>query len=99
MSLSTLSGSAAVHLVVGGVAGLVVALLDQEPLRLVAVALQPGAHQGPVTAQLFTPEFELELARGIAFGGIAIRLPLATIPDDDIAGAVLAFGMLPSKLP
>ena len=49
------------------------------------------------SARLLSKQFELQLARTIGLGGIADRLPGAAVPDDHLAGNVLARGDCPSK--
>src|SRR5690606_686502 len=72
--------------------GNIVALLDQQPLLLVAAAGQAGPHQRPIACQLLADQGELELARRIARRRVALRLPDALIPDDHVSGTVAALG-------
>src|SRR5207249_7544190 len=64
--------------------------LDQQPV----VALFTGAgfqpDQMPAPMQLVALELEIDMAFLHAFGRIAFRNPLAVIPDDDRAAAILA---------
>ena len=72
--------------------GEVVALLDQEPvLALALLALQPDQH--PAAEELLAVEAELQRAAAIPFVGVLLqRRPVAVVPDDHAAGAVLAAG-------
>src|SRR5690606_6071228 len=70
----------------------VVALLDQQPLFLVAAAAQPRTYQRPVPGQLLAHQGELELSSSIGGRRIALGLPDAMVPDDHVARAIVAFG-------
>ena len=71
-----------------------VALLDEQPLlALVApAAAAAGADDGVATAQPLPEEAELQLARPDGARRVVglLRLEGAPVPDDDVAGAVLA---------
>ncbi len=69
---------------------LVIAVLDQQPLFLVA-PLRPGlhAHQHPGAPQLLSVKRELEIAFVQHLVRVAFGLPRPPIPEQDGAGAVL----------
>ena len=75
-----------------GRARLLIVFLDQQPLLLVAAALEPGAYQRPVTGEFFTDQGEFELARRVGFARIIVGLPNASVPYDHIPRTVLAGG-------
>jgi hypothetical protein len=66
-----------------------VVLLDQQPAPFAIVFAAVAAHQHPATAELFAMQPELEFAAAIVGFGIALRLPMATIPQQHGAGTVL----------
>ena len=69
--------------------GVEVAFLDQEPwLGFAGLALH--AHQCPAAGQFFASQAELQVTLAVTRLGIAHRRPGAAVPDDDLAGAVLA---------
>src|SRR4030095_9968131 len=72
--------------------GGVVALLDQQPRLLALVGVPVHAPQGPAALQLLAVEAELQLAGPVTRLRVADRFPGAAVPDDDVAGAVLARG-------
>ncbi len=85
------------HVVFAFAARLVIALLDQQPLLLVAAAAHVAAHERPLAVQLLAVQRELELARLVHLARLrfaAVRLPRAAIPDDHAARAVVAFRYL-----
>ena len=78
--------------------GRLVAMLDQEPVgalaapasTLLAVPFHP--HQHPAAMQALAFEDELEVALLQAFMRIALRQPVAAVPQLHRAAAILAFG-------
>ncbi|MCY1399721.1 hypothetical protein D9M71_147840 [compost metagenome] len=73
-----------------------VAALDQEPLRLAPAQL--GAHQAPAAAELLAMQFELQVPFRQSFLGIALGRPVAVVPDDHVAGAVVSFRDMPFEV-
>ena len=82
--------------VIGFVAGVFIAFLDQEPLFLVAVAAHVALHEREAAVQLFAVEPEFQLALRVRFGRFfdraRLRLPRTAIPHDHAARAVIALG-------
>ncbi|MNZ55952.1 hypothetical protein D3C78_738880 [compost metagenome] len=78
------------NIVVTGAAGFAIVGLDQHPLLFFAI--QVGAKQVPHPGQLLALQTKAQLALGVSLTGISFRLPDATVPDDDITGAVMPFG-------
>src|SRR5690606_24170368 len=70
---------------------LAVAPLDQQPVVLFLAAGRE-AHERPAAAQLLAVQREVELALREALVGIGLGHPVAAVPDDDGARAVLALG-------
>lgn len=64
--------------------------LDQEPLGLLAA--QVGADQVPTPGEFLAIQGEAEMALFQALARIVQRRPGASVPDDDIAGAVVPLG-------
>ena len=77
------------HVVVGQRPRPGVTLLEQDP-RILLVAGLGDAHQLPEAGELFAVQLEQQLALGHAVARVADRLPVAAVPDDHRAGAVLA---------
>src|SRR5688572_32346656 len=74
-----------------------VALVDDQPLLAVVVAAAPaaGADDREAPADLLAVQDELDLARAQGLrraGGLRLRLEIAPVPDDDVAGSVLHGG-------
>ena len=68
---------------------MLVALLDQQP-RLLFLALTPmHAHQRPAAFELVAVQAKLQVPLAQALARIALGLPLAAVPYDHLAGAVL----------
>src|SRR5690606_39803013 len=85
-------GALADHVVFVGGPRRLVSFLDQQPLLLVAIARQPGAHQGPVPDQLLADQGELHLALPVGLARVTVGLPDAVVPDNDVAPTVLPLG-------
>src|SRR5581483_5992336 len=69
-----------------------IAMLDEEPARLLAGARVSQPHQHPAAAQPLTGENQLELARCQSLLGSAftLRLPIAPVPDLHRSAAILS---------
>ncbi|MNJ45841.1 hypothetical protein D3C77_409530 [compost metagenome] len=83
------------HIVFGFGAGLGVGRLDQQPLLFLAG--QVGAKQVPDAGEFLALQAKAQLALGIVLVRVAFGQPHATVPDDDIAGAVVTFGDMAFK--
>src|SRR5690606_28989235 len=70
-----------------GRAGLLILLLDEQPV--VAVAWPAHPHQRPAAAKLAAQQSKLEPAAPVAFLSIANRFPLPGIPQHDRPAAIL----------
>lgn len=84
-----------------GIDRMVVAMLDQEPVcPLAAVAVMLHAHQHEAALQPLAVERELEVALlELALRAeLALRLPVAPVPELDGAAAILALGDRPLEI-
>ena len=68
--------------------GLVVSL-DEEPVLPLFPRPATDTNEMPSAAQLLAFEREVEMALGVTLVGVGLRDPFPTIPDDDLAGAVI----------
>src|SRR6266436_6546037 len=76
---------------------MLVAMLDEEPIRLgrslalVRSSAIVQSNQDPLAVELLALELKLEIAAFQSFVRISDRRPFAAVPDDDFARAVFAF--------
>ena len=73
--------------------GRLVLMLDQKPQLLFALLI--GAHKIPDALKFLALQLKLEPAFFQQLYRITDRLPHATVPDDDIARAIVAFRDIP----
>ena len=74
-------------------AGIVVALLDQQPVLPAAIFFaRLHAHQHVIAVQPVAVQAKFEIALGETLVGVADRLPGAFVPDHHRAAAIFAFG-------
>src|SRR5262249_49165452 len=73
------------------IAGLIIAVFDEKPLRLAALRRAAAPHEVPNAAELFAVQLEFQLAGAIPRCGIVERLPTAVVSEHDRAAAVFAF--------
>ncbi|KAG1251901.1 hypothetical protein G6F68_012041 [Rhizopus microsporus] len=75
-----------------------VAVLDQQPCRLLVGFLALHADQRPAALHFRALQLEFQVPVAVALARIADRHPAALVPDDDLAGAVPALGYLAFEL-
>ena len=81
------------NVILGRGPGRIVALLEEQPLPLLAgFGGATGADEHPAATKLFAVQFEFEFAGAVVLVRIAERLPFAAIPKHHRPAAVFALG-------